>query len=635
MINKIFKPRPVAASIRKTLSYLLGRRYLVDSTVVREGARVLMGDPSGLSELCESLQFSQTYTVGVLSFVEGNIQENLKFQLMSDFESVLMGDLDQSRYSVVWIEHLDKGRLELNYCFAHTDLATGKELTPYFDRADRQRVNAWLDVQNILHGYADPKDPSRKQAVKIPRDLPKGRRETIELIAACVEDGIKVGSVESRRDVIKLIKKLGYLVTSEKPASISIRPKSSSPDTKPLRLQGGYFQQEFDNSSGAAERAEANQRAFESSARERFATAQQTLDRLMRIKRERYSARYGEISQAEPRCAQPSSENSDKFSITSCGTKSPDRDGNSNDPKPADRPNSESASRTEARTNIQQHTDSATSTGASSDHHFTTLENPYDIVVDPIRAAAFASSSGAATHARTMRERIREAERRNSDAARARDAQRARVEGSPGADSHSSQVVAGIRTAFARIGQFAEWATSKISQLIVSSNEKNAAKVRIEEAEVLERVNARIKPVLARLRNVVERRLQGDEAFGSNSAAWDIMFSEEARSDPDLTHLQEQAMLFVKLEQERHTATNYNFITRTLADVEKREIELIKEFYVLHADPQKLESLSKSLKRMEDLADLHNQPILTHSLPVRQTNEPIKSRDSDNDFNFN
>ncbi|WP_149022820.1 relaxase/mobilization nuclease domain-containing protein, partial [Salmonella enterica] len=42
-----------------------------------------------------------------------------------------------NQYSILWVEHQDKGRLELNFVIPNMELQTGKRLQPYYDRADR------------------------------------------------------------------------------------------------------------------------------------------------------------------------------------------------------------------------------------------------------------------------------------------------------------------------------------------------------------------------------------------------------------------------------------------------------------------------------------------------------------------
>ena len=56
---------------------------------------------------------------------------------MESFEWVLMPGLEQNQYSILWVEHQYKGRLELNVVIPHMELANGKWLQPDYDRADR------------------------------------------------------------------------------------------------------------------------------------------------------------------------------------------------------------------------------------------------------------------------------------------------------------------------------------------------------------------------------------------------------------------------------------------------------------------------------------------------------------------
>ncbi|MBW6098867.1 relaxase/mobilization nuclease domain-containing protein [Escherichia coli] len=44
------------------------------------------------------------------------------------------------------MEHRDKGRLELNFVIPNMELQTGKRLQPYYDRADRPRIDALADA---------------------------------------------------------------------------------------------------------------------------------------------------------------------------------------------------------------------------------------------------------------------------------------------------------------------------------------------------------------------------------------------------------------------------------------------------------------------------------------------------------
>jgi hypothetical protein len=48
--------------------------------------------------------------------------------------------------------------VELNFLIPNTELLTGKRLQPYYDRADRPRIDAWQTVANGRLGLHDPND---------------------------------------------------------------------------------------------------------------------------------------------------------------------------------------------------------------------------------------------------------------------------------------------------------------------------------------------------------------------------------------------------------------------------------------------------------------------------------------------
>ncbi|ELG9888168.1 relaxase/mobilization nuclease domain-containing protein, partial [Escherichia coli] len=110
------------------VDYLLGRERN------REGARVLRGAPEEVRELIDATPFAKKYTSGVLSFAEQTLPPGEREWVMESFERVLMPGLEKNQYSILWVEHQDKGRLELNFVIPNMELASGKRLQPYYDR---------------------------------------------------------------------------------------------------------------------------------------------------------------------------------------------------------------------------------------------------------------------------------------------------------------------------------------------------------------------------------------------------------------------------------------------------------------------------------------------------------------------
>ncbi len=146
------------------VDYLLGRERN------REGARVLRGDPEEVRELIDATPFAKKYTSGVLSFAEQTLPPGERERVMESFERVLMPGLEKNQYSILWVEHQDKGRLELNFVIPNMELVSGKRLQPYYDRADRPRINAWQTLVNHHYGLHDPNAPENRRTLVTPNN---------------------------------------------------------------------------------------------------------------------------------------------------------------------------------------------------------------------------------------------------------------------------------------------------------------------------------------------------------------------------------------------------------------------------------------------------------------------------------
>jgi len=151
------------------VDYLLGRNR------DRDGAELLRGDADQTEALIDASQYAKRYTSGVLSFQEADIPEADKRAIMDSFERALLPGLDGDQYDCLWVEHRDKGRLELNFVVPNVELTSGKRLQPYYDRADRPRIDAWKTVTNSRYDLHDPNDPANQRALTYPSNLPRDR----------------------------------------------------------------------------------------------------------------------------------------------------------------------------------------------------------------------------------------------------------------------------------------------------------------------------------------------------------------------------------------------------------------------------------------------------------------------------
>lgn len=221
--------------------------YLLGKDRQRPGASVLQGRPEEVRELIDASPYAKKYTSGVLSFAEADLPPDERERLMQSFERILMPGLDKDQYSVLWVEHQDKGRLELNFLIPNTELLTGKRLQPYYDRADRPRVEAWQTVVNGRLGLHDPNDPANRRFLVTPNTLPKTKQEAAETITRSLLALASSGELKTRQDVTEALERSGFEVVRTTKSSISI----ANPDGgQNIRLKGAIYEQSFNAGEG-------------------------------------------------------------------------------------------------------------------------------------------------------------------------------------------------------------------------------------------------------------------------------------------------------------------------------------------------------------------------------------------------
>jgi hypothetical protein len=283
MIVKMFKRGAGGGS--GPVNYLLGNKR------DREGATLLRGDPDQIKALIDSSKYAQKYTSGVLSFEEKDIPEATKQRLMDSFERALLPALDKDQYSVLWVEHRDKNRLELNFVVPNLELQTGKRLQVYFHAQDRYRMRDWQTIQNIENGFEDPDDPLKRQLVTLPNNLPENRKEAQLAITHGLKELVDIGEINSRSDVVRALTDAGFTVARETKSSISI----AAPDGgKNIRLTGALYEREFSLGHGASLESEITREgaAYRESRFERLSRARASFGEGFRRKHDHNQQRY-------------------------------------------------------------------------------------------------------------------------------------------------------------------------------------------------------------------------------------------------------------------------------------------------------------------------------------------------------
>jgi hypothetical protein len=263
--------------------------YLLGKERSRDGATLDRGDPDEIQALIDSSPYAKKYTSGVLSFEEADLDRQTKDKIMSSFEKALLPGLEVDQYSCLWVEHRDKGRLELNFVVPNVELQTGKRLQPYFDRADKPRINAWKTGMNASLKLHDPDDPINKRELTTPRNLPASKQEA----ARAITDGLLSlagnGELHTRQDVVNALEGAGFTVARQTPKSISI----ADPDGgRNIRLKGQIYEQDFKFGAGLREEIEAASARYRATSQERIREAREVYRTGVEIKRAENQKRY-------------------------------------------------------------------------------------------------------------------------------------------------------------------------------------------------------------------------------------------------------------------------------------------------------------------------------------------------------
>lgn len=209
--------------------------------------RILKGDENATRAIIANCPYKNKATFGVLSFSESadSISDQKKLEIIADFERNFIGDFMRERANIIWIEHTDKGRLELNFIIPNIDLVSGKNYAPYTHQRDKKRKELWAETINAENGFSSPRDPERerlgnhnshnkralenlvkkgdkKAEIRLNRLLKKEefKRDITEQLLELVKSGV----LNSRDEILECLKKCDDIqITRTTAKSISIK----------------------------------------------------------------------------------------------------------------------------------------------------------------------------------------------------------------------------------------------------------------------------------------------------------------------------------------------------------------------------------------------------------------------------
>lgn len=261
---------------------------MLNERVNQGTARVLKGDEFLTKEIIKSMTQKHKTCVGCLSFEEKNIDENIKKELIESFENALLTDEMKGRYNILWVEHTDKGRLELNFIIPKIDLESKKSFNPYYHPADKKRIEIWGDFVNLCYGFTNPKDPAKEQTLqgsKKEKELFKDYQTLDKILHKQVADEV----INSRDELISFLELNNIEITRKGKDYLSIKLPESK---KAKRFKGSIYNEQFRSTQKLRElRTEKESRAREYKQRDikpELERAKQELNKLIQSKSQYY-----------------------------------------------------------------------------------------------------------------------------------------------------------------------------------------------------------------------------------------------------------------------------------------------------------------------------------------------------------
>ena len=232
MLVKFFK--------NKSGGSIAGINYLLNHRVKNKTAFVLKGSEAVTRRIVSNMTKKQKLCMGCLSFEESDIDLDTKQKVIDEFETLLLGGYKE-RFNVLWVQHVDKGRLELNFAVPKIDLENNMAFNPYYHKVDRPLIDNWQNYVNLKFGFTDPKDPAKAHMLQGSRKEIGVIKDYIELEKILTDKFINQ-EFTCRDDILNALKSSDIDITRIGKDYISVKLPNSK---KAKRFKGDMFSEEF------------------------------------------------------------------------------------------------------------------------------------------------------------------------------------------------------------------------------------------------------------------------------------------------------------------------------------------------------------------------------------------------------
>jgi len=277
--------------------------YLLNEREKEGTAFTLKGNPEITKSLIRAIERKHKYLSGGLMFArEEFVTEEQKQEIMNAFEEILFVGLTSNQYNILWVEHNDKGRLELNFVIPRIELNAGNDLDLYSHRRDLPLFDMWKNGINAKYNLADPNDPRRARTISERTKTARGsgsivaNRKTLDETLHKLVSG---GQIRNRKQMLELLEYTGYKVTRKNSESISVQHDDIG--KKALRLKGGIYSENFTSTrsiKGISKERERQVREYDNKVtRGNIIPSRRTYQKYLQTRIERHKKRYSKSEQ--------------------------------------------------------------------------------------------------------------------------------------------------------------------------------------------------------------------------------------------------------------------------------------------------------------------------------------------------
>jgi len=215
--------------------------YVMKQVAIGKGA-VLYGDPKITKKIIYNLKHQkQKYKSGVLTFLESEVDEQTKDEIINTFKSVMFPGMSEEQYDLLLVEHTNTDHYHIHFVIPRVELTTLKAFNPYWKGADLKRIDTFTNYVNQKFKLQSPIKKDKATTILSDELLKAKKKDIKSSLDYDLMMAVLAKQINSRDDVIIYLKKMGYALTREGKNYISIKRKGK----KAIRLKGKLYDEDF------------------------------------------------------------------------------------------------------------------------------------------------------------------------------------------------------------------------------------------------------------------------------------------------------------------------------------------------------------------------------------------------------